>query len=506
MATLLDLLKAKGIDPTQISSQMNRISQDPAGPNFPYAPSATPSPEAGPVQTSPDVPATPLSPEMLGLQSTPNSSQMPDLAPKQDTQAVPQVAKDDDNEAGDDAANSIRGLFSGNSSGNAQALQQMMGGANGGFTNNTVDNLKQVQGLANQQQAQDNIMRGVASISGGLIAKGANTKVPDNSENNKFYDNLDAQGKEKIGQFKEMGEQEKNDPQSQASVQARKVLGLAGKAMGFTPPETMTYNQVKEFAPGIEKLGLAKETRDARHEDLAFKYKYLANQKGDKQEAKQHDSDTKRLDAANKLITSGLASSRSGFGKDTGNLMAIQNAKALLAGGNLDDIDVRQITETARVLDRVLSGGNPTISGTEHLTPDTARMKLAHLMEQVTNKRQGAGASSFLQNNLHTLDREENIAKERSANTMKQALGSFLDIAEHDPERWDAMVAEHPEIAEIANAKAIANRKQQRMSGVKAPTSQAPNSGSGHAPGDIVSVKGKQYKVGADGDSLEEIQ
>ena len=59
---------------------------------------------------------------------------------------------------------------------------------------------------------------------------------------------------------------------------------------------------------------------------------------------------------------------------------------------DFNDLDNRQVVEVARVLDRVLSGGQATISGSEHLTPDSARQWIAKKWEFITSKRQGAGA------------------------------------------------------------------------------------------------------------------
>jgi hypothetical protein len=158
-----------------------------------------------------------------------------------------------------------------------------------------------------------------------------------------------------------------------------------------------------------------------------------------------------------------------------------------LISGELDpnNLDNRQVTELAKVLDRILSGGSPTISGTEHLTPDTARMKIAKLLEYSTNERKGAQAGDFVKNIAHTLEREKAQANTQIQAAQKKLLGSYGDLKKKDPEKWDALMKAH-------NLDAI-------------PSSEKTKSQPQGTPGTLVKVKGKMYKIGDDGDTLEEV-
>jgi hypothetical protein len=234
------------------------------------------------------------------------------------------------------------------------------------------------------------------------------------------------------------------------------MLKQAG--MNINIPDNVSANALEKRFPQLQHMATTKENIDARRDMMSERQKDRDALLGSKAQEKLSANDTKRLDTVNKLITPGLASSRSPLGKDVANLYAVQNAKALLDGENLDSIDTRQLQEVARVLDRVLSGGNPTISGTEHLTPDTAKMKIAKMMEYATSKRKGAGAGDFLKNNIKTFDREEALAKSRIKNTSQETLASYHDIAKRNPEAWDAQMAEHG-LLDVMGSEALTQRK-----------------------------------------------
>lgn len=350
--------------------------------------------------------------------------------------------------------------------------------------------LQAAQQAANRNQLFANLAHSVNQVSGGIAgARAGLAPVVVNDQQSQAALQKGAQAP--VEQYQAQIANQKNDPNSVQSKSMRDFL--ASKIPGMKIPEGASAADLEKIAPWA--VAMQKNQNQQDYNNLL---------RGKKADIHANEQDTKRLDTVGKLINGGLASSRSGFGKDYGNLAAVQNVRALLNGQDLDSIDNRQIQETARVMDRILSGGSPTISGTEHLTPETARMKIAKFMEFYGNKRTGAGASDFLNNTLHTLDREEGTAKQRTLTTMKQALGPYFDIAERNPEAWDNMIAQHPELNGLMDSKSL---KAVKDGGGKTATSaaQAPQKHS-YQPGDTVTLKdGKSYKVGTDGDSLEAI-
>ena len=182
----------------------------------------------------------------------------------------------------------------------------------------------------------------------------------------------------------------------------------------------------------------ADEDRRARQEDMRFKYAQLRAMNEAKAEAKKEEKKTKadnatlsRIEKAGKLVTAELQS-RSAFGIAAKNRQSVENAEALLAGRmNLNDVDNRELVELARVLDRVLSQGTSTISGTKHLTPETAQQKIAGMMEFFTSKVQGSGAADFVKKYQKTLQREREVADKQIIETQKKVLAPYKDIIDH---------------------------------------------------------------------------
>lgn len=232
--------------------------------------------------------------------------------------------------------------------------------------------------------------------------------------------------------------EQKRDPNSKTSKLYQDMLKMLKPDMNVTG---LSAEQVEKVFPQIGTIIGRQESIEARKEVARENALNRQLQRDLARESKLSDLNTKRLDKLNEKITEDVASGRSAFGQAAKNMQAISNVKALLEGNqDPNSIDNRQISEVARVLDRVLSGGSPTISGTAHLTPETARMKIAQLLEYATNKRQGAQAGSFIKNFQHTLDREEAQSKKQILKTQKELLSGVSDIAKTNPDRIQAML------------------------------------------------------------------
>lgn len=272
-------------------------------------------------------------------------------------------------------------------------------------------------------------------------------------------------------------EQEDSDPNSGQSKAARDYI----KQYGINVSDGATANQLKQVMPYVFKDFEAKQAAKNRADDQAARLeqrKYEAEQKHisdaqmlkDKLEQRKYDTDQRSRDRAlgyaqlkaskeqahsskqveidnrdinklNERLTGDIASSRSAFGRAANNYQAIQNAKALL-NGELDpnNLDNRQVFELTRVADRVLSNGNPTQFGSEHLNPDTGRARLAKILEFADNRRHGAQAGDFVKSLSHTLDREEDMAKNQMQRTHKEILGPYKELYERNPDRFGDML------------------------------------------------------------------
>lgn len=394
----------------------------------------------------------------------------------------------------------VAGAGAVSASGNASAgPTPLPPGFESGFSNNTVDNLKKEQDAANETKRMNQLLRSLQMVTGASIGGKAGVVKNDTS----YLDAEDKIADEKVAQFKERVAKEEDDPKSNYSKEFKAYITPMLKKLGMDTSmvDKASAKQIKELMPFTQKMYEAQETREMRKEMASERAKDRAAITGIRHSEKQDQADTKRLDTLNKTLESQMASSRSGFGKDANALNTIQNVKALFEGQDLDSLDNRQVTEVARVLDRVLSGGSPTISGTEHLTPDSARMYIAKKMEYVTNKRQGAGAGDFMKSIQHTFDREEDIAKKRIKDTSQSAVGSYLDLAERNPEAWDSMMAQK-NLLDVLGTDALKKRKE---GGIKNRSETATKESSSHGPAmDEKKERGIQKVMEKNGVSREE--
>lgn len=265
-------------------------------------------------------------------------------------------------------------------------------------------------------------------------------------------------------------QQEAQDPKSGISQGMRNYM----KQLGVPVSDGATAAQIGQVLPMVFKNMQAKQAQAAKSQDLAQKLaeqqalaKYrndslalhrqeLNQSKEQARQDKQSKADTDRLDKMSKAVTAEVASGRSAFGQAARNAQSIQNAQALLSGEiDPNQLDNRQVFELTRTLDRVLSQAGGTVAGTEHLTPDTARSRLAKVMEYITNKRQGAQAGSFIKTFSDTLNRESKLANQQIARTQKSMLSSYKDLQQKYPDRFNDILALHGITPDVLDTSAM---------------------------------------------------
>lgn len=239
-----------------------------------------------------------------------------------------------------------------------------------------------------------------------------------------------------------------NSPMSEGYRQLAKAMGFEIKGNASAADLEKLYPQLSNIYTQREaqstRRDIARENREGRLAEMKLRYAGMQDQK-------QKQSNVKRFDDLNKKLMSELASSRTTFGLDSRTLQGVQNVKALVQGRDPNELDNREVYEAAKVLDRVLSQGNPTIAGSSKLTPDTARGLVAKYMEFLGNKRQSAQAGSFVNQFMTSLNKEEKTATNRIVQTQGKLLSSYADLKQQDPDKWDLIMQQHhlpPDILE----------------------------------------------------------
>lgn len=288
--------------------------------------------------------------------------------------------------------------------------------------------LLEAQKLRNNLQGSNEITK----LFSQLVSSQAKTK-----ENTGIYDSAIKNAGQGIEDLKTQREQQevlaklqtdkaKADPNSDVSRMARDSLREITQGMNINIPEGMSAKQIETLYPYISQAATARAAKEER----AIRLAQASSDKEAKKSLVDQMNDTKRLDKVNKNMLSGTASSRGSFGSAAKNLQSIRNAEALLTGEkSFNDLDSRQMVELARVLDRVLSGGAPTISGTEHLTPETAQGYVAKFMEKLSNKPEGMQQAEFVKRIAKTFEKEKKRAIQDIQNHQGEVLSGVNDIA-----------------------------------------------------------------------------
>lgn len=291
--------------------------------------------------------------------------------------------------------------------------------------------------------------RGMEQLTAGIA------KLP---VDNKQSDEMAKESGQPIQDYLLRRQEEANDPDSGLSKGMRSYM----QQIGMPVNDMATAGQLKQIMPFVFKDMEAKQAQkthsqdiDARlaeqreianmhSQDLAMRKQELDNNKDLIRQDKMDKQDTDRIGKLNEKMTADVQSGRTAFGQAARNYQAVQNAQGLLNGEtDVNNLDNRQVFELTRVLDRVLSQGNPSQFGSEHLNPDTARGYLAKLMEYATNKRQGAGAGDFVKTIRDTLNREGHMAQAQMGRTQRELLSGNKDLYTRHPEKMGDVLEGH---------------------------------------------------------------
>lgn len=314
--------------------------------------------------------------------------------------------------------------------------------------------------LANALQTQGNLnlisnLGRAGDTIGSAIARTPN-------QENAVYKSIDQQAAAIPGQYKQVQENEKNDPNSQISTGFRdfveKRLGTPLKGnpsasdlsavipMLFKDYEARLGEKGKLEAKKLEITAKKENNADRLEEskrwhDLMNNYHQgqIANATSAQEVKDENLTNSQFMKMAEKL-SAARASSRSAFGKAALNKAAAERIEALVEGRSLNDLDNREIQEVARSLDSLLAQGQPTISGAHELVPKTLVGNAAGIAEYLTNQRQGAGAQSFLAQMIKTVKREKELADKQKGKYIKEMIPGYSHLEAKDPERFNTLL------------------------------------------------------------------
>jgi len=106
----------------------------------------------------------------------------------------------------------------------------------------------------------------------------------------------------------------------------------------------------------------------------------------------------------------------------------------------LNKLDIREVRETAVVLNRLLSQAAGTESGIEHLTPSSLFIQSRALLEQVLNEPVASKAGAFMEKFYQTVTRERSLAVGKLRRIKNQFRSGFKRAFDSDPERFEKII------------------------------------------------------------------
>lgn len=311
-----------------------------------------------------------------------------------------------------------------------------------GFTNNTVEGLQSAQDETNRLKNLADLRSAAAMIMSGQQGLAHNTLPPSIEAELKLGESQKKGAEDITTQFKARGEQEKNDPASAASVQARQTASamLKQAGMNINIPENVSAADLEKRFPQLQHMATAHESTETRK---LIASEGAKNRAATKEEAADVKIQKRASDLNSKLVEE-MASSRSPLGKAA---IRKQNADAIEALINQfpdkGDIDNRQMYEIARSLDSMLSSGAATISGSEHLIPKTWSGDASKIAEYITGIPKGAKQRAFVERTLETIKRERDVAQKQIDTTKNKYLAGFDDVKEKAPKAYNKILETH---------------------------------------------------------------
>ena len=201
---------------------------------------------------------------------------------------------------------------------------------------------------------------------------------------------------------------------------------MSSKQMEYLFSQNNLANMVSSFEAQQNRLEIAK-LRGAEKEESA--------------KGKAEEKDIKRLDAANKTITSSLARNNTAFGR-AANIIRSAEAIEQLVGID-ENLDQRQIKELAASLDSMLTTGASTVSGRAGLVPASASGDIKKIEEYITGIPKGLGQQKFVERMMETVHREKELARTQIKRESKKMLSSYADLEKKQPEAWNTMIQAH---------------------------------------------------------------
>jgi hypothetical protein len=303
------------------------------------------------------------------------------------------------------------------------------------------------QGILNKQAQQNNgfdwkvFGAGLASSLAGHGASGSMQALQQReAQQNKELSQFDVGRKQALedvaaGQDREslLREQDPNSAESKMAQELAKNMGMKGDL------STLTANKFKNLSPALEMKYKIEENNKNRLESSkqrAFDNSLKIQEKHSLQNEKDFSKMSDSLDP-----NKGRAGE---FGKNQGRINSATRIEALItdSGGNLRNLDQRQIEELAIGTNSLLSGSSsPAVSQVKALVPHTIWGDVKKMQEWLTNNPTGTDQLAFVKRMAETVAREKEVAISAIKKVQISRLAQFNHLKEKDPKQYQNVLS-----------------------------------------------------------------
>jgi hypothetical protein len=274
-----------------------------------------------------------------------------------------------------------------------------------------------------------------AGLAGG-VGPGLSIAAP--KMDTSIYDSISKRAEDSIKDFaieKQLKDEEAlKDPNSPYSKFMRDFLV---KKLNVNPKllEGLPGHEMDKILGAVIKKEEAEAKRiDARAKMAEAHQKHQENL--DKRTSERYGRQFKAaFDNANDKLKGGAV------GKAANEVRQIESIEALIkiddptrAKEELDKLSDQMLSEMARGVDRLISGGASTKYGTEKMDPPTLRRFIAKNWQKLKNEPVGAGGSSFVENWAKLLEREKGVRQNIIADNLNKSMLGLREAYEKSPE------------------------------------------------------------------------
>ena len=334
------------------------------------------------------------------------------------------------------------------------------------------DRYKEMMDRMQNITMMNQLAKAAAQIGSGIPAvTGVKGIVKPTTVDTKVLDENIALAQQMPEQFKAQLEMEHKDPNSQDSIAARKFLK---DTIGVSVPDNISAAQLKEQFPVIERMLQARENAASRAQSYKQHLETLQVEKQALQEqrnARLVESTTKSIENDKQIQTLNTRQ------------QSLKRGKELLDSGL--PLTPQLFSDVMREVATGMTGTSSVAQGFVNKTDIPALQKtLANAEQYLTGK-------------------PEDLRKvmPETMTFIRKVMGQMSDGFEHDrQQRYKDLISRR--IASTPS-KSMKTALTSYLKEVAPDTTQT--AAGAHPPGSIVKIKGKQYRVGNDGDSLEEL-